>query len=466
MFSLTLREVAEAVGGQVFGNPEVEVRGVSSDSRAAKPGDLFCAIVGDRSDGHTFVDQALSAGAVATLASRPCHGDGVLVPPVDGSLDPVIVALGKLAAYVRERDDRFLVIGVTGSSGKTSTKDIIGQVVRSFAPTFAPAGSGNNELGLPLTLLSAPVDTQFLIAEMGMRGLGQITYLSSVAQPTIGVVTNVGHAHIGELGSIENIARAKAELPQSLPPHGTAILNADDVLVMQMAMDLTCAVVTYGLAEDASVRAIDVRVTDTGTSQFSIQFEGNLIDVSLPLLGEHNVSNALAAAAVGLTLGMSLDHIATALSTVTPLSKWRMETTEVRGVTLINDAYNANPESMHAALKTLAQFGSQGRTWAVLGAMAELGDEALAAHDTVGRLAVRLNISQLVTIGDDARIMFLAANQEGSWDGESVWFPNFASACDYIVERVIPGDTVLFKASRSQGFELLAQQVEHRLSAL
>lgn len=464
MFSLNLKQIAEIVGGTVMGNPDTVVTHMSIDSRSIQSGDLFCAIVGQRVDGHSFIDAVYASGATGVLASKTFSGDGVIVPPVESHLDPVIIALGKIARHVRTHDNRYTVVGVTGSSGKTSTKDIIGQVLNHFAPTHAPTGSGNNELGLPLTLLNAPVGTEFLIAEMGMRALKQIEYLCEVALPTIGVVTNVGQAHIGELGSIENIAKAKSELPQALPQDGTAVLNLDNSYVAEMSVGLSCSVITYGLTDSADVHGFNVRISDQGTTQFSIRHNEEEVQVSLPLLGEHNVSNALAATAVGITVGMPLANIALALNSVKPLSRWRMERSEVQGITIINDAYNANPESMAAALKTLASFNSQGRTWAVLGEMAELGDQAMLAHDGIGRLAVRLNISQLVTVGENVRTMFLGANQEGSWDGESVWFPDFASACDYIVERVIPGDTILFKASRSQGFEVLAQKVEQQLN--
>lgn len=466
MHDLTLEQVAFATHGVVEGDSRIIVRGIATDSRLVSPGDIYCAIIGERVDGHDYIDQALENGAAAVLASRPTGHAGVVVPPSETHLDPVTVAIGSLAQYQRTLMSDVVVVGVTGSSGKTSTKDIIGQVLQDAGVTHAPVGSPNNELGLPLTILQAPADTTFLVAEMGMRGTGHIKYLCDIATPQIGVVTNVGHAHIGEVGSIEDIARAKAELVLALPAEGVAILNSDDLLVKNMARDVSCKVITYGLNAGADVQALDIHTNSDGTLEFTLCAAGSTAQVRLALLGEHNVSNALAAAAVGLAVGMTLPEIAVSLSRVVRKSKWRMEVHPLEcGITIINDAYNANPESMAAALKTLASFNQHGRTWAILGPMAELGAEAVAEHDRIGRLAVRLNISQLVSIGDAARALFLGANQEGSWDGESVWFPNFAQASDYIVERVVPGDTILFKASRSGAFELLAQDVEDRLNA-
>ena len=466
MHELTLAQVAFATNGLAQGDAQIIVRGIATDSRLVSPGDLYCAIIGDRVDGHDYIDQALENGATAVMMSRPTGHAGVIVPPSGTPLDAVIVALGNLARYQRTLMPNVVVVGVTGSSGKTSTKDIIGQVLEETGITHAPIGSPNNELGLPLTILQAPTDTKFLVAEMGMRGAGHIKYLCEIATPRIGVVTNVGHAHVGEVGSVEGIARAKAELVEALPDDGIAILNSDDLLVKNMAHSLSCKVITYGLNTGADVQALDIHTNADGSLEFTLGASGQNVPVRLALLGEHNVSNALAAAAVGLAVGMTLPEIAAALSQVVRKSKWRMEVHPLEcGITIINDAYNANPESMSAALKTLASFNQHGRTWAILGPMAELGSEAVAEHDRIGRLAVRLNISQLVSIGDGARTMFLGANQEGSWDGESVWFPNFAQASDYIVERAIPGDTILFKASRSGAFELLAQDVEDRLNA-
>lgn len=466
MFDLTLNQVAQAVSGELIGDGQTLVTDLATDSRTAKAGDLFAAIVGQRVDGHDKISEAYQNGAVAALVSKPTSGNQVVVPVKnDSKLDPVIMALGELAKFVRIQNSNLQVIGITGSSGKTSTKDLIGQVLAYAGATYAPAGSPNNELGLPQTILQAPKDTKFLVAEMGMRGMGHIAYLAEIAKPNIGVVTNVGHAHIGEVGSIENIAKAKSELVQALSAEGFAILNFDDPNVRQMQDVTKAKVISYGFTSKAHVRADKFQTQPNGSTNFTLFIGAESIEVSLPLLGEHNVSNALAAAAVGHQLGMSIADIASALNRVTTKSKWRMEVLELANdITLINDAYNANPESMAAGLKTLASIETAGNRWAVLGAMHELGAESMMEHDRIGRLVVRLNIDQLVVVGQAAKTLHMGAEQEGSWDGESVWFADFAGACDYICKRVKPHDVLLFKASRSEEFDRLADLVANQIS--
>lgn len=465
MLKLKLAQIAEVVGGQLIGDPETLVTGICTDSRSAKSGDLFAAIVGERVDGHEKVAEAKLAGAIATIGTKEVAGDHIKVSADQTQdLDPVIPAIGKLAKYVRANNADLVVVGVTGSSGKTSTKDLIGQVLNTSAKTYAPAGSPNNELGLPLTILQAPDETRYLVAEMGMRGRGHINYLTDIAKPNIGVVTNVGHAHVGEVGSIEEVAIAKAELVETLPPDGFAILNFDDPLVRAMASKTNAKVISYGLSIKADVTAQDLVTNSNGTTNFKLVHNNDSAEVKLPLLGEHSVLNSLAAAACGLAVGMQLSQIASALNSVEVKSKWRMEVSQLPNqVTLINDAYNANPESMTAALKTLASIETSGRRWAILGAMHELGDQSIAEHDRVGRLVVRLNIDQLVVVGQTAKPLHMGAEQEGSWDGESVWFADFAGACDYICKRVKSQDVLLFKASRSEEFDRLAQLVADKL---
>ncbi|MEU8649099.1 UDP-N-acetylmuramoyl-tripeptide--D-alanyl-D-alanine ligase [Streptomyces sp. NPDC048737] len=462
MIALSLAEIAAVVGGQTYDipDPSAQVTGpVVRDSREVEPGSLFVAFVGERADGHDYARAVVEAGAAAVLASRPVGVPAIVV-------DDVQAALGALARHVVGRLGTTLV-ALTGSAGKTSTKDLIAQVLRRKAPTVFTPGSLNNEIGLPLTALSATEETRFLVLEMGARGIGHIRYLAGLTPPRIGLVLNVGTAHIGEFGGREQIARAKGELVESLPSAsegGVAVLNADDPLVRAMASRTKAKVVLFGESDEADVRAENVRLTDTGQPAFRLHTPSGASDVTMRLYGEHHVSNALAAAAVAHELGMSAEEIATALSEADSLSRWRMEVTErPDGVTIVNDAYNANPESMRAALRALAAMGraSQakgGRTWAVLGKMAELGDEALAEHDAVGRLAVRLNVGKLVAVGGrEAAWLQLGAYNEGSWGEESVHVSDAQAAVDLLRSELRPGDVVLVKASRSVGLESVAQ---------
>ncbi|GAA1257006.1 MULTISPECIES: UDP-N-acetylmuramoyl-tripeptide--D-alanyl-D-alanine ligase [Streptomyces] len=454
MIALSLAEIATVVGGQTYDIPDPSVRvtgPVVIDSRKVTDGSLFAAFAGERVDGHDYAAAVVDAGAAAVLASRPVGVPAIVV-------DDVQAALGALARTVVERLGATLV-ALTGSAGKTSTKDLIAQVLRRKAPTVFTPGSFNNEIGLPLTALSATDDTRYLVLEMGARGKGHIRYLTGLTPPRIGVVLNVGTAHIGEFGGREQIAEAKGELVESLPADGTAILNADDPLVRAMASRTKARVLLFGEAADADVRAENVRLTENGQPSFSLRTPSGCSDVTLRLYGEHHVSNALAAAAVAHDLGMSVEEIALALSEAGTLSRWRMEVTErPDGVTVVNDAYNANPESMRAALRALVAMGRGRRTWAVLGHMAELGDEALAEHDAVGRLAVRLNVSKLVAVGGrEASWLQLGAYNEGSWGEESVHVSDAQAAVDLLRSELRPGDVVLVKASRSVGLESVAQ---------
>jgi UDP-N-acetylmuramoyl-tripeptide--D-alanyl-D-alanine ligase len=453
---LTLAEVAHAVGGSTHDipDPQALVTGaVVIDSRKVEPGSLFVAFDGEHVDGHDYAGQAVEAGAVAVLATRPVGVPAIVV-------DDVQAAMGRLAKYVIERLGATLV-ALTGSAGKTSTKDLIAQLLERIAPTVWPAGSLNNEIGLPLTALRADESTRHLVLEMGSRGIGHIRYLTQLTPPRIGVVLNVGTAHIGEFGGREQIALGKGELVEALPAAeagGIAVLNADDPFVRAMSSRTKARVVLFGEAADADVRAENVRLNDRGQAVFTLVTPTGCSEVTLRLYGEHHVSNALAAAAVARELGMSVEEIATALSTAGTLSRWRMEVVDrPDGVTVVNDAYNANPDSMRAALRALAAMGRGRRTWAVLGEMAELGGESLTEHDAVGRLAVRLNVSKLVAVGGrEAAWLQMGAYNEGSWGEESVHVSDAEAAIDLLRSELRPGDVVLVKASRSVGLERVA----------
>ncbi|MDX6356050.1 MAG: UDP-N-acetylmuramoyl-tripeptide--D-alanyl-D-alanine ligase [Streptomyces sp.] len=461
MIPLTLTEVARAVGGSTHDIPDGEVRvtgPVVQDSRQVVPGALFVAFAGEQVDGHDFAAGAVADGAVAVLAARPVGVPAIVV-------DDVQAALGRLAQHVIKRLGA-TVVALTGSAGKTSTKDLLAQLLDKLAPTVWTPGSLNNEIGLPLTALRADEHTRHLVLEMGARGVGHISYLTGLTPPRIGLVLNVGSAHIGEFGGRDQIALAKGELVEALPEAeagGIAVLNADDPLVSAMRTRTKARVVTFGESAEADVRAENVSLNDRGQAHFTLRSPTECADVTLRLYGEHHVSNALAAAAVARELGMPVGEIAAALSTAGPLSHWRMEVTErPDGVTVVNDAYNANPESMRAALRALAAMGRSarsrgGRTWAVLGKMAELGGQSLTEHDAVGRLAVRLNVSKLVAVGGtEAAWLQMGAYNEGSWGEESVHVSDAEAAIDLVRNEVRPGDVVLVKASRSVGLESVA----------
>ena len=460
MIPMTLAEVAQATGGTLHDvtDPQALVTGpVVHDSRRVEPGALFAAVVGERVDGHDFAERAVRAdGAVAVLATRPVGVPAVVV-------DDVVGALQRLAHAVTARAGATTVVGLTGSAGKTSTKDLIAQLLGTAGPTVFTAGSFNNEIGLPITALGVTADTRFLVLEMGARHKGDIAHLTGITQPRIGLVLNVGTAHVGEFGSREAIAEAKGEMVENLPAEGCAVLNADDPLVRAMASRTKARVLFFGESEDAQIRAEDVRLDASGRAAFTLVTPAGSAPVALRLYGEHHVSNALAAAAVATECGMEVQQVAAALGEAGSLSRWRMELTDRQdGVTVINDAYNANPDSMRAALRALAAIGGRGpgarRTWAVLGEMRELGEESLDEHDAVGRLAVRLNIATLVAVGGrEAACMELGARNEGSWGEESVLVPDVDTAIELLRAEIAPGDVVLVKASRSVGLERVAE---------
>lgn len=458
MIPLTLAEVASATGGRLdaVADPAVRVTGpVVTDTRELGPGGLFVARQGEARDGHDFAAAAVEAGAVAVLAERPVGVPAVVV-------DDTEVAFGRLARAVLDRLPQVTVVGVTGSSGKTTTKDLLAQVLEPLGPLVAPPGSYNGEIGVPLTVLRVDESTRTLIAEMGARGAGHIAYLCGIAPPSVGIVLNVGSAHLGEFGDRDTIARAKAELVEALPETGTAVLNADDPVVRRMAEQTPAQVVMVGESVHADVRAEDVALDAAGRASFRLVTADAEARVSLRLVGEHQVSNALAVAGAALALGLPVDDVAARLSAALPRSRWRMEVTErPDGVTVVNDAYNANPESMRAALKTLVSLGrpAAGRTWAVLGEMRELGESSIAEHDAIGRLAVRLNVSRLVAVGDGARAIHQGATLEGSWDGESAWAPDVDAAFDLLRAELRPGDVVLVKSSRDAGLRFLGERL-------
>ncbi|UOQ89423.1 UDP-N-acetylmuramoyl-tripeptide--D-alanyl-D-alanine ligase [Agromyces endophyticus] len=465
MIALTLAEVASAAGGKLRtegtdANAETVVSGaVTTDSREIGPGDVFVAKRGEFDDGHRFAPAAVEQGAALLIVE---HSLDLAVPQI--VVDDSVEALGALATEVvrRVRDlGRLRIVGVTGSNGKTTTKNLLRAVLERVGPTVAARASYNNEVGAPVTMLELTDQTEFLVAEMGASGVGEIARLVKMARPDVGIVLKVGLAHAGEFGGIEQTVRAKSEMVTDLLGTDVAVLNADDPRVVPMAGLTAARVVWFGLGDDADVRATDLHVHARGTDFTVTVPGGESARVHFGVLGEHHVMNALAAVAASLQLGVGLADIVTALESVTLAERWRMQLMGGRDdVTVINDAYNASPDSMAAALKTLAQVKAPGtRTIAVLGEMSELGEFSGEEHDRIGLLAVRLGISQLVVVGQGARRLHISAINEGSWDGESAYVETADEAFELVTASVQPGDTVLVKSSNSAGLRLLGDRL-------
>ena len=474
MIALRLSEIARITGGRLHpvghdadGNANNDAGAdplvdgpVVTDSREAAAGSLYIARIGEALDGHEYVAAARAKGAVAALTSRPVPGLPCVV------VQDVQEAFVCLAKALLEGNRRVVVIGITGSSGKTSTKDLLFSVLARHGETVANVGSLNSPVGVPLTICRITPTTAYLILEMGSRGIGHIEYLTQIAPPQIGIVLNVGTAHLSEFGSREAIGKAKAELVQALPATGLAVLNADDPIVSEMAHLTRARVIPVGESSLATVRALDISLDKQGRASFTLVTDQGTIAVALALHGAHQVGNALSVAAVALTVGMSLPDVAAGLGDARPLSRWRMEVHErADGVTIVNDAYNANPDSMKAALKALAAMGKGRRTWAVLGEMRELGPESISEHEAMGRLAVNLNVSRVVAVGqgtqpiDDGARQERAGGSSGSRAEQSVWVPDTDAAYELLQQNLAPGDIVLVKSSRDAGLRWLGDRL-------
>jgi len=464
MIPFRLEELAELLDGRLV-LPEgwdasaVVAGSVETDSRLIRPGSTFVALPGEVTDGHRFAADAVAAGASLVI----CRDDLGLAAPqivVSDGLEALAQLAREVVARVHARGE-LRVVGITGSNGKTTTKNLLRAILSAEGPTVAPEGSFNNQVGAPISMLRIDEGTRYLIVEMGASGTGEIARLVSIAKPDIGVVLKVGLAHAGEFGGIDATEAAKSEMVVDLPSSAVAVLNVDDERVARMAQRTAARVVGFGLSSTAEVRGSDVVATARGTA-FTLEADGIRRPVQLRILGEHHVMNALAALTVARELGVDLDRAIAALGEVPRAERWRMELfTRDDGVVVINDAYNASPDSMAAALKTLAQLGREEgrRTIAVLGEMAELGPYAQEEHDRIGRLAVRLDIRQLVVVGEGARHIHAGAGLEGSWDGESVLVSDIDAAYDVLRDQLRPGDIVLVKSSKSAGLRFLGDRL-------
>jgi UDP-N-acetylmuramoyl-tripeptide--D-alanyl-D-alanine ligase len=454
MIPMTLAEIARVLDARLDGVPhpeELVTMPAAVDSREVVPGGLFAATAGARVDGHDYAAKAVADGAVAVLAARPVGVPAIVVKDVQS-------ALGVLAGHVLARLG-CTVIALTGSVGKTTTKDLLAQILEPYAPTISTDRSFNNELGLPLTVLRAGAGTRYLVLEMGAGRKGDLTYLTGIAPPQVGLVLNVGAAHVSRMGGgLADVAEAKGELVAALPPDGYAVLNADDPYVAGMAGRTGAKIVWYGTSPDAGVRAEEVRMGERATPAFDLVTPSGRARVELGLIGEHQVANALGAAATAVTLGLSAGEIAAGLNAAGRRSSGRFEITErPDGVTVINDAYNANPESMRAGLRAFRALAGGRRTIAVLGAMGQQADASRDRHAQVGRLAAELGIEVLIAVGEgDPQAMAREAADAGV-----VVHPvaGVADASRLAAELIRPGDVVFVKASSEYGLGVCAREL-------
>jgi len=446
MRPLTLQTLADFAGGTLLSGDRARlVSNVSTDSRKIGEGDVFVALKGDRFDGHSYVAQVVAAGAAAVIVSSSVEDLPCAVIQVS---DPLL-ALQQLAHRYRAWHGAWIV-GLTGSNGKTSTKDLAAAVLGQQFSAFATQGNLNNHIGLPLTLLSLRDEHDCAITEMGMNHAGEIRTLVDIARPDAAILTNVGQAHIEHLGSRENIAWEKATLPTAIPASGFVILNANDDYTDRIARLCQAQVLTAGI-EAGDVSAQDLVASETGTT-FTLDFAGSRVKASLPLLGRHMVGNATLAACLGWSRGMEPDAIASALSSAR-LSGGRLEPKSVAGIRFLDDSYNANPDSMCAGLRTLAETSAP-RRFAVLGAMGELGSHKAAGHARVGELAAEIGLDGLFTIGsEDAARISDAASATAIKPMLIQHFSNHEACAAHLRETLQAGDLVLLKGSRSAGME-------------
>ncbi|QLL25173.1 UDP-N-acetylmuramoyl-tripeptide--D-alanyl-D-alanine ligase [Actinobacteria bacterium IMCC26103] len=455
MIALKASQIAQIVGGELIGGDITVTAAPVFDSSTAIPGSIFLALRGEKTDGHKFIEDAFTHGAVLALVTVASPQRCIVVPDV-------LAALNKLAAHVRSELKDLQVIALTGSQGKTTTKDLLEHILESVGKTVAPIGNFNNELGTPITLLQCDKDTKFCILEMGARHIGDIALLCEMAKPNIGMVLRVGTAHIGEFGSAEAVAQAKSEMISSLAPEAIAILGQYDTFTPKMKSLHKGEVISFGETTAADIRATDIEIRE-GRPHFDLVTPAGRAAVGLRIVGIHQVANALAAAAAATALGASIDQIAVALSTAEVHSKWRMEIHELGNVVLINDAYNSSPESAEAALRTLVLFAQErgGQSWAFLGKMHELGESSADRHADIGTLASELGIDHLVCIGapeysanlakSNAMAIHLCANKEAALQ---------------LAQEMRAGDVVLVKASRAEKFEEIAQGIQAQIALL
>ena len=453
-----VHEVLKATGGRLLAAGPETFSGISTDSRTIKEGELFVPLVGDKFDGHDFIAQVFEKGASGALVAAgravPAPGGKAVIEVKD-----TLRALQDIAHHLRTARPGLKVVGVTGTNGKTTTKEMLASILAVRGPVLKNEGNLNNGIGVPLTLLRLKDEHWAAVIEMGMNSFGEIQRLAEIAAPQVGVVTNIGPGHLENLGSLEGVAKAKGELVAALPEGGTAVLNADDPYLRDGNVAARCGTVMFGLGKGADLSAAEVEETPAGVV-FSLVTRGGAVRVKLPVLGFHNVYDALAAASAASALGLSLPEIKEGLEGFRP-AKMRMEVVDIDGAKVINDAYNANPSSMAAALNALAGI-KDARRIAVLGDMKELGESAEKAHYDVGRLAGAGGLACLILVGEQARHMAYGAAEAGMDEKKIIQASSPEDAGAKLAERLSPGDCVLVKGSRSMKMERVVEFLKSR----
>lgn len=457
METLTIQEILDATGGRLLcGSTDIQITDITTDSRNAGENTLFIAFKGERVDGNDFAAQFLQAGAAAIVGREI---------PYDGSKPLILVqdtqkAIQSIAAYYRTKFP-IPVVGITGSVGKTSTKDMVYAVLSQSMHTLKTQGNFNNEIGLPLTVFRLDNSYETAILEMGMSAFGELRALTNIAKPSVAVITNIGTAHIGNLGSQDNILKAKLEILEGLADGGIVILNADDALLYGLKGKLSQRTVYYGIDNtDADFTAYNIIIDDTKTS-FCTKIQGGEYQFTIPVVGQHHIYNAMVAIITALQFGMPVDKIQQGVASYES-NGLRQNITDVGGVKVIEDCYNASTTSMEASMKVLTRLAEGRRSIAVLGDILELGEFAEECHRFVGKTAAALGVNMLVTIGNDTRFTADEAKKNGLM--RVVSFPDNETAAGYLLKTVQGGDVVLFKGSRGMQLETVSKQLIEGLS--
>ncbi|MDH4100114.1 MAG: UDP-N-acetylmuramoyl-tripeptide--D-alanyl-D-alanine ligase [Nitrospirota bacterium] len=460
MVLFTIEDMVAATSATLLQRGSREIAGVSTDTRTIRPGDLFVALKGPNFDGTAFVKNAFESGAGGAVVPKGFVPGDIGPDFTLAAVDDTLKALQDLAGFHRQRVNPYLA-GITGSNGKTTTKDMLASIFSLKGPVLKTQGNFNNEIGLPLTLLKLQPDDERAVVEMGMSAEGEIRLLSKLARPDVAVITNIGAAHLLGLGSIHNVARAKAEILEGLKEDGVAVLNADDDLLMKATEGFSGRRITFGIGETGDVRGSDIILDHRGRPTFILHYRDEAVTVKLALTGRHNVYNGLAAAAAALAAGFTTTEIRQGLESVEGAAM-RMEVRETAGRRIIVDCYNANPGSMKAAIDTLATL--HGRKWAVLGDMLELGDTAAELHRETGRRAAAVGLRGLVLMGDHAGSTADGAKAGGMDERFIFVCERHEEAADILLEHSSEGETILVKGSRGAKMERIVEALEARCS--